>query len=50
MTLALLLVFVVPFTLAILRIVNHADPIVGWAKRLAAYSLPPPRDWVGDVS
>jgi len=32
MSLALLLVFVVPFTLAILRIVDHADPIVGWAK------------------
>ncbi len=46
MTLALLLVFVVPFTLAILTIVDHADQIVGWAKGFATYSLPPPPDWV----
>jgi len=50
MTPALLLVFIVSFTLAIATIVNHADPIVGWAKALAAYSLPPPPDWVGEVS
>jgi len=49
MTLALLLVFVVPFALAILTIVNHADQIVGWAKGLATYSLPPPPDWVGKL-
>jgi predicted PurR-regulated permease PerM len=47
MTLALLLVFVVPFSLAILTIVDHADQIVGWAKGWAAYSLPPPPEWVG---
>jgi hypothetical protein len=50
MTPALLLVFVVPFTLAILTIVDHADSIVGWAKGLATYSLPPPPDWMGQVS
>jgi predicted PurR-regulated permease PerM len=49
MTLALLLVFVVPFTLAILTIVDHADQIVGWAKGFATYSLPPPPDWVGKL-
>jgi predicted PurR-regulated permease PerM len=49
MTLALLLVFVVPFTLAILTIVDHADQIVGWAKGFATYSLPPPPDWLGKL-
>jgi predicted PurR-regulated permease PerM len=49
MTLALLLVFIVPFTLAILTIVDHADQIVGWAKSLATYSLPPPPGWVGKL-
>jgi predicted PurR-regulated permease PerM len=49
MTLALLLVFVVPFALAILTIVNHADQIVGWAKGFATYSLPSPPDWVGKL-
>ncbi len=49
MTLALLLVFVVPFTLAILTIVDHADQIMGWVKGLATYSLPPPPDWVAKL-
>ena len=49
MTLALLLVFVVPFALAILTIMDHADQIAGWAKGLATYSLPPPPDWVGKL-
>src|SRR5512143_1069163 len=49
MTLALLLVFVVPFGLAIATIVDHADQIVGWAKGLATYSLPPPPDWLGKL-
>jgi predicted PurR-regulated permease PerM len=49
MTLALLLVFVVPFALAVLTIVGHADQIVGWAKGFATYSLPSPPDWVGKL-
>jgi predicted PurR-regulated permease PerM len=49
MTLALLLVFVVPFALAIATIVDHADQIVDWAKGFATYSLPPPPDWVGKL-
>jgi hypothetical protein len=50
MTLALLEVLVVPFTLAIAAIVKHADPIIGWTKGLAASCLRPPPGWVGDVS
>jgi hypothetical protein len=43
MTLALLVVFVVPFTLSIAAILNHADPIVSWTKGLAASCLRPPQ-------
>ena len=49
MTLALLLVFIVPFSLAIGTILNHADQVVGWVKGLATYSLPPPPDWLGKL-
>jgi predicted PurR-regulated permease PerM len=49
MTLGLLLVLVVPLTLAIGTIVDNADVIVGWAKSLAHFSLPPPPDWVGNL-
>ena len=49
MTVALLLVFIVPFSLAIGTILSHADQIVDWVKGLATYSLPPPPDWVGKL-
>ena len=49
MTVALLLVFIVPFSLAVGTIVGHSDQIVGWAKGLAVYSLPAPPDWVGKL-
>jgi predicted PurR-regulated permease PerM len=49
MTVALLLVFIVPFSLAIGTILSHADQIVDWAKGLATYSLPPPPEWVGKL-
>jgi predicted PurR-regulated permease PerM len=40
MTLALLLLFVVPLALAVLTIVGNADQIVGWARFVATYRLP----------
>lgn len=46
MTLTLLLVFVVPFALAIGSIVTNADEIASWAKSLSTFSLPLPPDWV----
>ena len=49
MTVALLLVFIIPFSLAIGTIVSHADQIVGWVKGLATYSLPPPPAWTGKL-
>jgi predicted PurR-regulated permease PerM len=46
MTMGLLLVFVVPLTLAIATIVDHADEIVAWGKELAAFQLPSPPEWI----
>jgi predicted PurR-regulated permease PerM len=42
MTLLLLLVFVVPFSLAIATIVENTDRIAGWAKAIAEFKVPPP--------
>lgn len=47
MTIALLLVFVVPFSLAIGTIVANSDEIVGWAQSLGTLKLPAPPDWLG---
>jgi predicted PurR-regulated permease PerM len=49
MTLALLLVLVVPLSLAIGTIVSNADTIAGWAKTLADFKVPPPPEWVGKL-
>jgi len=46
MTVALLLVFVVPLSLAISTIVANADQIVSWAKSLGMVTLPLPPAWV----
>lgn len=47
MTVVMLLVFFVPFTLALAAIVQNADEIVSWAKTLGTTSLGPPPDWLG---
>jgi predicted PurR-regulated permease PerM len=49
MTLALLLVLLVPLALAIAAIAQNADRIVGWAKSLADFSVPPPPEWVAHL-
>ena len=49
MTLALLLVFIVPFSLAVGTIVGNSDQIIGWAKGLAVYTLPAPPGWLGKL-
>jgi predicted PurR-regulated permease PerM len=46
MTVALLLVFVAPFSAAIGTIVANADDIAGWAKGLSDLRLPPPPGFV----
>jgi predicted PurR-regulated permease PerM len=46
MTVALLLVFVVPFSLAVGTLVAHLDEIVDWVQSLTSLSLPPPPGWL----
>ena len=49
MTLAILLVFAVPFSLAVGTLVSHLDEIVDWAQSLKSLRLPAPPDWVESV-
>ena len=49
MTLALLLVLVVPFSLAVGTLVTHLDEIVDWAQSLKSLTLPEPPGWVESV-
>ena len=49
MTLALLLVFIVPFSLAVGTIVENADQLSDWAKSLRTLALSAPPDWVERV-
>jgi predicted PurR-regulated permease PerM len=46
MTLALLLLFVVPVMMAVSTIIEHGDTIVGWARSLSKATLPSLPDWV----
>jgi predicted PurR-regulated permease PerM len=49
MTLILLLLLVVPLSLAIATIADNSDRIVGWAKWLSEFKVPPPPDWVAGL-
>ena len=49
MTMAMLLVLLVPFYLLITTIVQNAGLIAEWSRALASLSLPPPPDWVASV-
>lgn len=49
MTVGFLLLFVVPFSLAIGTIVEHADAIAGWWKFLATQIRQPPPEWLDRV-
>ncbi|HET6488418.1 MAG TPA: AI-2E family transporter YdiK [Syntrophales bacterium] len=49
MTIVLLLLFIVPFTLAIVTLSNNADMIRGWADSLKTHGLPPPPGWVSGI-
>ena len=46
MTFALLVIFVLPFWLAIATITQHFDRITGWMSSLASFRLPPPPHWL----
>ncbi|MBV8739496.1 MAG: AI-2E family transporter YdiK [Alphaproteobacteria bacterium] len=49
MTLALLLVFVAPFWLAVATIAQNFDTLVGWTQAIVAFRLPPPPAWLTDL-
>jgi predicted PurR-regulated permease PerM len=49
MTLAMLLLLVVPLALAVSAIVDHVDNIAGWSRTLATRQVPPPPQWVEEV-
>jgi predicted PurR-regulated permease PerM len=49
MTTSILLVFVVPFWLAIGTIVRHSAQIIDWAEHLAATGPPPPPSWLESI-
>ncbi len=49
MTVLLLLVVVVPLTLAVFAIADNASNIVEWVRTLADLSLSPPPAWVGRI-
>lgn len=50
MSVLLLLLFVVPLTLAIVTIVDHADQLVEWAKLASTYHLPDkPPAWISQL-
>ena len=49
MSLLLLLVFIVPMTMAIATIVGNTDRLVIWAKAVAAFRLEAPPPWLADL-
>lgn len=49
MTLSMLLVLVLPLTVAIATIVEYSDDAVAWSKGLATLELPMPPDWVRQI-
>jgi len=49
MTLALLLILIIPFTFAIVTLLDNADMIKDSAESLKAKGLPPPPGWVSGV-
>jgi len=46
---ALLLVLVLPLTLAIKAIVSNAGEVIDWAARLRSFTMPPPPEWLGTL-
>ncbi len=49
MTMVLLLVFVVPLSLAIITILRNADRLASWAQSLVPATLPPPPAWLDEL-
>jgi predicted PurR-regulated permease PerM len=49
MTIAMLLVLVIPLVLAIATIVDHRDDIADWPAALKTMKVPAPPDWIDEV-
>ncbi|HSB70974.1 MAG TPA: AI-2E family transporter YdiK [Candidatus Methylomirabilis sp.] len=49
MTVALLAVLLAPMTFGMIAIAQNADRMIGWARSLPAFSIPPPPDWIGRI-
>ncbi|MCB8883246.1 AI-2E family transporter YdiK [Acidisoma cellulosilytica] len=49
MTIIVVVLFVVPFWLAVTTILNHIDALVGLAHAAVAFRLPAPPHWAGDI-
>ncbi len=49
MTAALVLLFVVPFALALVTILENSERILAWATSLGAQGLPPPPEWLSRI-
>jgi len=46
MTVMLLLVFIIPFTFAVVTVFDRSDEIVNWTKSLATLAVPSPPSWI----
>lgn len=49
MTLLLLAVFLVPFSIGIAALVENFSEIANWTTSLSSFTLPPPPDWLGKI-
>jgi predicted PurR-regulated permease PerM len=49
MTVALVMVFVLPLSVAVLEIVDRSGEIVSWIGSLSAFTVPPPPEWVQKI-
>lgn len=49
MTLAMLVIFVLPLVLAINALASSAGPMAAWVRSLPAQPLPPPPDWLATL-
>jgi predicted PurR-regulated permease PerM len=49
MTLALLLVFLLPFSAAVATLAAHFDRIAAWVTALSSFKMPPPPAWLDEI-
>jgi predicted PurR-regulated permease PerM len=49
MTVALVMILVIPLSYAIATIVDQADTIIAWFESLSSSTIPPPPDWLGKI-